>query len=50
MTRLAASVVHMIVIPDLIRDPASLAASKNSGTPGQARGDGSVLGTVGVEM
>ena len=28
-----------IVIPDLIRDPATLAALQNSGTPGLARGD-----------
>ena len=28
------------VIPDLIRDPAFFAAPADSGTPGQARGDG----------
>jgi hypothetical protein len=38
MTRLASA--FSIVIPDLIRDPAFLGTSNNSGTPGQARGDG----------
>jgi hypothetical protein len=38
------------VIPDLIRDPATLAAAKDSGTPGQARGDGEGFEALGVEM